>query len=268
MGIDGLLHLAPHEAYNWRYGAYLGQDMQNSGIVLSTPSYQAEVAGRFANTIWYDEASDGRGYAHWAIAGTVADTDGNAGSNSTARFQSRPEARTQSRWFDTGVITGAEFYEILALEGVLNLGPVQVVGEYESLWLQRDNATDIHFDGGYMYVSYFLTGENMVWERATGQLGRVKPFQHFFIVDTCDDGIESGWGAWQVAVRYSATDLSSQNIRGGEGEELTLGVNWYWNDYARMQFNYIYGHIDNHAPVDGQTTANFQIIGARFCVDF
>src|SRR5205823_5856848 len=91
--------------YNWRYGVFKSQDIQNLGTVLATPigDYQAEVAGRLART-WYDEASDGRNYAHTAIAGTVASTDPTAPPNSTAHFQTRPEARTETRWLDTGVI--------------------------------------------------------------------------------------------------------------------------------------------------------------------
>ena len=97
------------EAYNWRFGTFLMQDIANTGqyITADDPglhSYQAEIAGRFANTIWYDEISDGRGYAHWAVSGTVAFPDGTAGDENEARFRTRPEARTSDRWINTGRI--------------------------------------------------------------------------------------------------------------------------------------------------------------------
>ena len=87
------------EAYNWRFGTFLMKDISNAGSYLAVDDpglhhYQAEFAGRFANTIWYDEISDGRGYAHWAISGTVAFPDGTAGGGNEARFRTRPEART------------------------------------------------------------------------------------------------------------------------------------------------------------------------------
>jgi phosphate-selective porin OprO/OprP len=260
------------ESWNWRYGPYMSQDLQNTGVVFtSTPIevYQAEFAGRLANTIWYDEASGGRNYAHWAISGTAANADGDApASSSTARFQSRVEARTSQRWIDTGVIAGATFYELAGVESLINLGPFQAVAEYQQVWMQRDNFQDVSFHGGYCYISYFLTGEHMAWDRQSGQLDRVQPFENFFLVDTCDDGVEAGWGAWQVAVRYSHADLSNQDIDGGVADEVTFGLNWYWNAYAKMQFNAIYGQIDDRRPVDGFTDANFCILGTRFLVDF
>ncbi len=255
--------------YNWRYGAYMGRDMQNVGTVTATPMggvYQAEIAGRFASTLFYE--CEGRNYAHFALAGTLANTDGNASSAvSTARFQSRPEARTSGRWLDTGVIAGAQGYEIGALESVLNLGALQIVGEYQNAWVQRDGYDDVAFQGGYVYAAYFLTGEHTPWERETGQLGRVKPFHNFFWVR--DEGdLVPGWGAWQVAARYSHADFTDADIQGGIEDNMTLGLNWWWNPYARLQFNYIYGKIRDRRPIDGFTEGDYHILGTRICVDF
>ncbi|MEE2639817.1 MAG: porin, partial [Planctomycetota bacterium] len=73
-------------------------------------------------------------------------------------------------------------------------------------------------------------------------------------------------GAWQVAVRYSWADFNSVDIFGGTGESLTLGLNWYWNPYARVQFNYIHGNIeDSSAPGIG---GEYDIVGIRYMVDF
>ena len=80
-----------------------------------------------------------------------------------------------------------------------------------------------------------------------GVLGRIEPIENFFLVDKCCGGTGAGWGAWQLALRYSWADLSDEDVFGGEGESLTFGLNWYWTKYARMQFNYIYGEIENNA---------------------
>jgi phosphate-selective porin OprO/OprP len=112
----------------------------------------------------------------------------------------------------------------------------------------------------------------MPWDRESGTLDRIKPFENFFLVDTCNDGVRGGWGAWQIAARYSKGDLSDDDIQGGIGESVTFGLNWYWNPYARMQFNYIYGKIYDNAlnadPVVSVDFGNYQILGARFMVDF
>lgn len=53
--------------------------------------------------------------------------------------------------------------------------------------MQRSVGPDLSFGGVYCYASYFLTGESMTWDRKSGQLGRVTPFENFFLVRTCDD---------------------------------------------------------------------------------
>ncbi|TWT80164.1 Porin P precursor [Planctomycetes bacterium CA13] len=256
-------------AWNWRYGVFNQRNIQDEGNYTGD-HLQLQVAGRLANTIWYDETSNGRGYAHWAISGSHADVSTDAVSES--RFRTRPEARTEStRWLDTGQIAGADYYNLIGLEGVVNLGALQIVGEYQSNWVERDGAEDVRLDGGYIYASYFLTGEHMPWERKSGTIGRVVPFQNFWMVDSANCGRAAGWGAWQLAARYSKADFSDEDIFGGEGEALTIGMNWHWNTNARMQFNYITGDISNStvgnrmgAPVSGE----YDVYGARFLVDF
>ncbi|TWT88522.1 Phosphate-selective porin O and P [Pseudobythopirellula maris] len=270
--------LSDDEAWNWRYGVFNQRLIQDEGNYVSD-HLQGQIAGRLANTIWYDESSGGRGYAHWALAGTWADTDGNAAADNfadsginEARFRHRPEARTDQRWLDTGVIAGADDYSLLALEGLVNIGPTQLVGEYQRLWLDRNAGDELDFHGGYVYLSYFLTGEHIPWERKSGTLGRVKPFENFFLVDRCSGaGHGYGLGAWQVAVRWSYADFSDQDIQGGVGESVTLGLNWHWTPYARMQFNYIYGDIEenaDNAPVGAPVHGTYQIVGTRVMVDF
>jgi phosphate-selective porin OprO/OprP len=268
--------VSDNEAWNWRYGVFNLQDVQRVGA-YKADAYQLELAGRLANTIWYDETSDGRGYAHWAVAGTIADPTSSLGAGdpddpsvgfNQGRFRTRPEARTDERWLDTGRIAGAETYELVGLEGVLNLGPLQIVGEYQRVLLQRSTGPDLEFDGGYVYVSYFLTGEHTPWERESGTLGRTKPFENFFLVERCCGGAGGGWGAWQIAARYSHADFTDDNILGGIGDSVTLGLNWWWTQYGRMQFNYIHGSIKEHAPVAGFTSGDYDAFGARFMVDF
>ena len=156
------------------------------------------------------------------------------------------------------------------MEGVLNVGPVQVVGEYENVWMQRNAGfQDLHLHGGYVYVSYFLTGEHMPWDRKSGTLGRVKPFENFFLLRGADGESIRGKGAWQVAARYSYADFNDKDILGGVGEAVTLGVNWYWNPNARMQFNYIFGSIDNRGlGNNGVVSGDYQILGTRMMIHF
>ena len=103
----------------------------------------------------------------------------------------------------------------------------------------------------------------------------MKPFQNFFLVNTCDGCTESGWGAWQVAARYSYADFNDADVNGGIGSAFTLGVNWHWNPNSRLQFNYIHGEITNSANRVIRNSMNtagasgtYNVLGARFMVDF
>jgi len=266
------------EAWNWRFGVYNQRLIQDEGNYTSD-HLQGEIAGRLANTYWYDESSDGRGYAHWAISGTAAHPDGSTNANpvnngqteaiNEARFRHRPEARSVNRWLDTGVIAQTDWYELIGLEKVINVGPLQIVGEYQNVFIQRDGGLgDLHLHGGYVYASYFLTGEHMPWNRKAGTLDRVKPYENFFLVDRCCGGTGTGWGAWQLALRYSYANLNDKNINGGIGEAVTYGLNWLWNPNTRLQFNYINGRITDRNLNGTLVGGPYDIVGARFMIDF
>lgn len=264
------------QAWNWRYGVWQQRLIQDEGNYISD-HLQGEIAGRLANTWWYDETSGGRGYGHWAVSATFAHPDGTTGgdpadlgasrSQNEARFRHRPEARTDKRWLDTGRIAGADWYEMVGFEKVINIGSLQIVGEYQTLFMQRDAGfNDLLLHGGYIYAAYFLTGEHMPWKRSTGTLDRIKPFENFFLVDRCCGGHGTGWGAWQVAARYSYADFNDEDVLGGIGQSVTLGLNWYWNANTRLQLNYINGNIDNMGAT--ALGGDYDIVGARFMIDF
>lgn len=265
------------QAWNWRYGMFNQRLIQDEGAYVSD-HWQSQIAGRLASTLWYDNASDGRGYAHAAIAGTWANTDQNAAADnfagsgqSEARFRHRPEARSVNRWLDTGVIAGADDYTLLAFESVLNVGALQFVAEHQNLFLERTAGESLYLHGGYAQVSYFLTGEHLPWDRKRGVIGRVEPLENFFLVNNCHGGVRSGIGAWQVALRWSYADFADRDVRGGDGESLTLGVNWHWTPYAKMQFNYLYGEIDDNdlnAPAGAPNFGDYHILGTRFVIDY
>jgi phosphate-selective porin OprO and OprP len=259
------------EVYHWRFGAFLMQDIASTGAYIGN-DYQMELVGRLSSSPFYDEDSGGRSYVHWGISGTAgfpAGQNGPAGTfTNQARFRTRTEIRSTNRWLDTTAIADAENLEMLGIEGVVNLGPFQVGSEWQGAWVHRNGADDLFFNGAYVYVAYFLTGEHQPYRRDGGVLDRPKPFQNFWRVRTCDGGTATGWGAWQILARYSYLDLSDDNVLGGRGNNFTGGLNWYWNANARMMFNYVYGNVDEHASVGGFTEGYSHTFGTRFQVDF
>ena len=95
---------------------------------------------------------------------------------------------------------------------------------------------DADFSAASIQASYFLTGESRPYDRATGTFGRVKPNQNFM-----EDG---GWGAWEIAARYSMLDLSDGAFDGGEIDTFTVGANWYLNPNMRIMFDYSFSDTD------------------------
>ncbi len=265
--------------FDWRYGLFVLENPAADGKIVGD-SMQLSGNARLSSSPWYDEATGGRGYFHWAISGMLARPDGNVGLGETngndGRFRTRGELRSDFRWIDTGSIAGADWYEIMGLETILNLGRFQFVGEYQSAWMQRDDVTagtgpDLNFHGGYVYLAYMLTGEHVPYKRSGGTIDRVKPFENFFLVNRCNRCGNSGgggWGAWQLALRYSYLDLTDNDIQGGVEDNITLGLVWYLNPYSSFQFNAVYGDIEKHAPVGGFTDGHFTAIGTRLRVDF
>ncbi len=265
------------QSINWRYGVAALEPIQSTGQVFNERP-QPELMGRLANAWWYDESSLGRGYGHWGISAVFAFPDGEAPndgkSDNTAQFRTRPEAPTQSRWLDTGTIAGTQAFQILGLESVINVGNWQITGEFMNLWLQRsdDAGRDLFLHGGYVFISYFLTGEHLPWNRELGILGRVQPLEDFFLVSTCRNQAGFGRGAWQVAMRFSYADLTDADVLGGIGQSATLALNWYWNSHSRVQLNYTVGRIDDRLasndPDAAVVSGDYQLLGTRFMIDF
>ena len=263
--------------YNWRYGVFNLEPVRADGISLGDrfggnfgDGLRLQAAGRAATTYFYEDG--GRDYGHFAVAGTVGNPGGgdrfDPRDRTEARFRTRPEVLTANRWLDTGPLPDADAFGLLGLEHVYNRGPLQWTTEAQAVRVGRDRgADDAGFWGAYSYVSYFLTGEHLPWSRESGTLGRVTVREPFAPA-------AGGWGAWQVAGRLSYLDLNDADIFGGRATSLTLGLNWYWNDNAGLQLNYVRGRIEDSSVVDGvggagpPVDSDYDLLGVRFRVDF
>lgn len=165
------------------------------------------------------------------------------------RFRSRPESSLYpARLVDSTAIVG-DGVDLIAQEAAVVYGPLSLQGEYFETWVNAagDNP---RWHGYYAFVSYFLTGESRTYETDKGIFGRTRPSRNFAI-----DG--SGWGAWEIALRYSNLDVEQE---GNELDDITLGANWYLNPNARVMLNYVHGDVDG----SGDT----HILQSRFQVDF
>ena len=94
------------------------------------------------------------------------------------------------------------------------------------------------FDGWYVEGSWVLTGESRAYSAANAAFTNPRPRTNF-----SPDG--GGWGAFELAGRYSTLDLNDNQgviggalpaggVRGGEQRVATLGLNWYPNQVLKF----------------------------------
>ena len=159
-----------------------------------------------------------------------------------ARYRQRPEVHQSPYFVDTGTFTANEGHTVGA-EAAAVFGPFSVQGEYMRTFVNSDIADDPEFSGYYVFASWFLTGEHRTYKLGEGKFDRVKVKNNFLSGNR-------GFGAWEVAARYSHLDLDDADANGGELDDVTAGLNWYLNPNTRMMFNYVHADLDNVSDTD------------------
>ena len=103
---------------------------------------------------------------------------------------------------------------------------------------------DPTFDGYHVTGSWILTGEMRAYRKRTGIFGPVP------VAKSVNQG---GWGAWEVAFRWSDLDLTDGLIDGGEMDILSLGLNWWLTPTFNVNMNYRYITLDRFG-VEGNSS--------------
>ena len=152
---------------------------------------------------------------------------------------------------DTGSITNTDHAMQWGAEAAGVWGPFSLQGEAVLANVERNAGfADASFHGYYLQASYYLTGESRSYVTERGTFNRVSP------LDPLADG---GWGAWQVAARYSALDLTDGGIAGGELENITLGLNWIPHSHTVVMANIVQVDTDADAAVPNDDPTLFML---------
>jgi phosphate-selective porin OprO/OprP len=257
-----------------------GQDQ--FGGSLSTDGGHG-LAGRLTQLAWYDD--DGDDYLHLGGGYFL-----NAPPKELRRYRSIPEifvgefvvpigqpigtsgvpvpdvANGTPYFVDTGTLLGTSLAQTFGLESLWVRGPLSWQSEAMGSFVDTSTVGNSFLWGAYSQVGLFLTGEYRPYDRKTATIDRVIPRHPF--------PSHGGWGAWEIAGRWSFTDLSDGQIVGGELQNFTAGLNWYVNPYCKCVFNYIHawatarpirnGVILGDHLIDSQTDA----FGIRCQLDF
>ncbi|RYU58402.1 hypothetical protein EWI61_11045 [Methylolobus aquaticus] len=148
------------------------------------------------------------------------------------RYRIAPSAIDHVNYLDTGNLKGYENSQFFNAEATGAWGPLSFEGEYNATWLNRDSGYDDGFLSGYHFdLIYSLTGESRAafYNAEQGVIRKLRPNQNF--------DLAGGWGAWELKGRIMYVDMNNVGDPGNTGgRELasTFGVNWHWNDWARL----------------------------------
>jgi phosphate-selective porin OprO/OprP len=179
---------------------------------------------------------------------------------------------------------GTQFFNVTGLderadrdrwgvESALAYGPVKLQAEYIDAnfeGVKSGTAFDRDITAWYADINWLVTGESWADAYKSGVFGRVKPKQNF------DN--KSGWGAFELGLRYSNFDGSEfrsllatpAGSTASEAEAWTLGAKWILNPNARLVLNYIQTEFDEPAEltINGKTDDREKTILLRAQYDF
>ena len=186
------------------------------------------------------------------------------------RLRDTPELRVDGTQFiDTG---GISAHNASSIGGELAAqdGPLFLQGEYERLHVSRsDGVPSPSFSGWYVEGSWLLTGEHRVYNASTASFDGPVVAHPFSLKD-------GGWGAFELALRYSDADLNyhagvaglapaADAIRGGDQQVWAGSVNWYFNPVFRVMFEVERVKIERLSP---SATAYSTPVGAQIGQSF
>ncbi len=215
---------------------------------------QSALVGRFGGLV----ATGADFNLHLGANGTYVIHPADQGASTSGarygiRFRDRPEIRVDStRLIDTGSINAEHAYAA-GVELAANWQNWLLQGENFWYGIERRNSTlsNPSFSGYYLQGSWVITGESHRYNPATASYQSPHPFVPF-------DG-HGGWGAWEIALRYSRTDLNSDagvagvvapadGVRGGLQAITAVGINWYPNSNIRFLLDYQHVNVDRLNP--------------------
>jgi len=173
----------------------------------------------------------------------LADVAPGPASPNTMELSAGPELSVDaSKTVDTGLLDARNATEF-GMETALNLGRLFGQGGWFHYDIARRSATpNPSFHGWYAMATWSLSGETRPYDPATASFHGLIPAAPLG---------KDGFGAWEVAARYSNMDLDFRpgmtgGAAGGVQDIWSLGLNWYPNQTIRFMLDYSNIQV-NHA---------------------
>jgi phosphate-selective porin OprO and OprP len=278
-----------------RFGTQIGD---NGGVGVATRMshllyYDEPADGRYLMHV-------GGGYTFASIGGNGVGAPGFTGGQ-TYRASSVPEffvgdpggnfstfAGTPNV-LDTGRFLATN-YSLYHTEFAANAGSFHFQSEALGTAVAQLGGPLVYYGGAYAQCGFFLTGESAGYNKQMGAMDyNCQPFREFMALGPGKP--MCGWGAWELAARWSYLDLQTNRVTAanytgagttlpalaptspagpsaatnpnpGSMNESTLALNWYWNQYTKVQFNWIHNMLSSqyhgYSQLDAWT-ARYQV---------
>ena len=194
-----------------------------------------------------------------------------------------PTGRTEGRgnnFFSAAAFTGSDVERTrTGLEAAVALGPVKFQTEYLQAKYSGKSAGasganyDRGIDAWYASVNWLISGENYADSYRNGAFGRIRPKNNF-------SPKESGWGAWELGLRYTnfdASDFKTSNAPGtgvisssvtNKANAYTLGLKWLPTPNTRFLLNYVQTNFDTPITVNTKKAEDEKAVTFRAQFDF
>lgn len=175
---------------------------------------------------------------HFGVAGNyrAPDATGDVAQSKALRFDYETNHMSNLNLIDV-TVNDVDNIKMVGLETSGLYGPFSAGAEYTHMWIDRKQKgtaieggnNNLEMDGWYADAAWTITGESRQYKQ--GKFYQVDPKKNFSLKN-------GGWGAWELATRYSAVDLNDAPFKGGKMSNVTVALNWYLNNNIRLMADY------------------------------
>ena len=237
---------------------------RNHGVVVSGTAGEwfTWAAGAFNNWIdsgesFSDTSNQLVGRVTWVPA--VSEDESNllhlglglrhSDAKQSLRAFTKPEFNNAPLYVDTEPLS-ADDVMTYNLEAYWRKGPWWVGFEYLGSNVDSPESGNPTFSGYHLTGSWAVTGETRAYRKRSGT------FDPLPVSKPVNQG---GWGALELAARYSSLDLTDGAVDGGEMDILSLGINWWFSRSTTFSLNYRHISLDREGLQGNSSGLNARI---------
>lgn len=225
--------VAPNRRFTWAIGGF--NDWFEASQAFDESASQ--IVGRITGLPFISD--DESNLIHLGLG--VRYTDAEEG----LRYRSDPEFNLSPVFVDTCVsedkcLFDADSATAIDLEASVRRGPIWLHGEYLRSAVAAPDLGDPVLYGYHLTGSWIVTKEMRVYNRRSAVFGPVPVARSVY---------QNGWGALELALRWSYLDLTDAQISGGEMGILSTGLNWWLTPYFSFSLYYRNIELDRFGKV-------------------